>query len=166
MSFDPNIKKFCQVNSMTSERRKSIPFSIHSTYTEMFLYVVKSKIDTESLQRNLETIPSHVSGDHKQCQKQWCKYLQDLDNYKPIHLPYGIYLFGVDLLKDLQYLFSDLAFLQTNFLILEALRQMRTLTEQLLVKIPSGSESTSFRVAAAVAHKNIGHVTIGKVYQM
>lgn len=40
---------------------------------------------------------------------KWCKYLQDPENYKPKHLPYGKYLTGEDFRNDLQHVFSDLA---------------------------------------------------------
>uniref|UniRef100_K1P7U1 Uncharacterized protein n=1 Tax=Magallana gigas TaxID=29159 RepID=K1P7U1_MAGGI len=40
---------------------------------------------------------------------KWCKYLQDPENYKPKHLPYGKYLTGEDFRNDLQHVFSELA---------------------------------------------------------
>lgn len=77
----------------------------------------------------------------------------------------------MDLLKDLQHLFSDLAKNASKLSNIGSTQANENFNKIVACKNPkalyySGSESTSFRVAAAVAHKNIGHLTIGKVYQM
>lgn len=75
----------------------------------------------------------------------------------------------MDLLKDLQHLFSDLAKNASKLSNIGSTQANENFNKIVACKNPkalyySGSESTSFRVAAAVAHKNIGHLTIGKVY--
>lgn len=99
---------------------------------------------------------------------KWCKYLQDPENYKPKHLPYGKYLTGEDFRNDLQHVFSDLAKNATKLSNLGSTQANENLNRIVACKKPKnvlfgGSESTSFRVAAAVAHKNIGNQTIEKV---
>lgn len=181
MSFDPNIQKISDFNHTKKnlasklydiKKEKKYPLLGPKSIQHLlkcFSYAVKSNEDTDTLKRNLDSIPLHVFGNHKKCEKKWCKYLQDPENYKPINLPYGKYLSGVDLLKDLQHLFSDLAKNASKLSNIGSTQANENFNKIVACKNPkalyySGSESTSFRVAAAVAHKNIGHLTIGKVY--
>lgn len=71
---------------------------------------MNSNEETNTLKRNLDSISLHVLvfGNHKKCEKSGVN-IYTTQNYKPINLLYRKYLSGVDLLKDLQHLFSDLA---------------------------------------------------------
>lgn len=173
LSFDPNIQKISDFNhtkknlasklyDMKKEKKYPLlgPKSIQHLL-KCFTYAVKSNNDTSVLKKNLEIIPSHVFGDHKECDMKWCKYLQDPENYKPKHLPYGKYLTGEDFRNDLQHVFSDLAKNATKLSNLGSTQANENFNRIVACKNPKnlfygGSESTSFRVAAAVAHKSIG----------
>nr|XP_022341895.1 uncharacterized protein LOC111135807 isoform X1 [Crassostrea virginica] len=107
-SFDPNIKKISDFNHTKKnlisklydiKKLKKYPLLGPKTIQHLskcFAYAVKSNRDTSTLQKNLECIPSHVFGNHNSCQSQWCRYLQDPENYRPVNLPYGKYLSGMD----------------------------------------------------------------------
>lgn len=93
--------------------------------------------------------------------------MKDPENYKPTHLPYGKYLSGEDFRNNL-HVFSELAKNASELSNLGSSQANENFNRIVTCKNPKnvffgGSESTSFRVAAAVAHKNIGHQTIEKV---
>ena len=111
-SFDPNIKKISDFNHTKKnlisklydmKKQKKYPLLGPKTIQHLskcFAYAVKSNSDTTTLQKNLECIPSHVFGNHNSCQSQWYRYLKDPENYRPVNLPYGRYLSGMDLFND------------------------------------------------------------------
>ena len=182
-SFDPNIKKISDFNHTKKnlisklydiKKLKKYPLLGPKTIQHLskcFAYAVKSNSDTTTLQKNLECIPSHVFGNHNSCQSQWCRYLQDPEKYRPVNLPYGKYLSGMDLFNDLQHIFTDLAKSASQLTNMGSTQSNENFNRIVACKNPknffySGSESTAFRVAAAVAHKNIGHSTVGKASQI
>lgn len=116
----------------------------------------------------INSIPCHVFGDHSLCSEDWCGYIKDPENYKPRNLPYGKYLTGEDLLKDLKALFSLFSNNAEKLCSTGSTQSNENFNRVLSAKNPKtyfygGSESTSFRVAAAVAQKNIGYESLLKV---
>ncbi|XP_062579761.1 uncharacterized protein LOC134241754 [Saccostrea cucullata] len=107
-----------------------------SHLSKCFKYCVsQNQHDVHGMRKNLEAISKHVFGDHSVC-GSWCGYLSSPTTYKPLQLPYHRYLADEGLKWQARHL-----------------NQHSTL----------GSESNDFRVAAAVAQKNLGHQYILQV---
>lgn len=120
--------------------------------SKCFAYAVKSNNDTLKVKFRIHSSPCVWKS---QCERQWCKYLQDPDNYRPVNLvPYGKYLSGMDPQKERTTLFSNLAKnarclsnmgstqCNENFIELSLPKTLRICSIE--------SESTAFGVAAAV----------------
>jgi hypothetical protein len=88
--------------------------------------------------------------------------------YRPKSLPYGKYLAGEDLQFDLISIFNGFGAMADKLVKMGSTQNNESFNNTVASKNPkshfySGSESTSFRVAAAVAQKNIGLQTLPKV---
>ncbi len=113
------------------------------------------------MKKNLLALGKHVFGDHSYC-GSWCRYLQNPLKYKPKHLPYSRYLCDEKLkitLMDLLHKYSSDADKLTH---LGSSQANESLNNAISSKAPktnffSGSESNDYRVAAAIAQKNIGY---------
>jgi hypothetical protein len=121
---------------------------------------VKSNSDHVQLKENLNAIPDHVFGDHANC-GDWCKYKQDPDTYKPKNLPYNRYLTGNELCLDLKTVFHTFSNNSEKLINIGSTQSNESFNKTVASRNPkshfySGSESTSFRVASAVAQKNTG----------
>lgn len=181
-TFDPSLQKFADFNhtkknftSKLYELKKAKRYQLLGPKTikhlgKCFAYAVKSTNDAISLKNNLNSIPCHVFGDHSLCSEDWCGYIKDPENYKPRNLPYSKYLTGEDLLKDLKALFSLFSNTSEKLCSTGSTQSNENFNRVVSAKNPKthfygGSESTSFRVAAAVAQKNIGHESLLKVFE-
>ncbi|XP_061173391.1 uncharacterized protein LOC133182561 [Saccostrea echinata] len=137
--------------------------------TKCFAYAVKGSEDAASMKKNLEAIPRHVFGDHSRC-SEWCGFVKSPSTYKPTSLPYGKYMAEEDLQLDLTTMFEEYAANSEKLLKVGSTQTNESFNHTVATKNPktnfySASESTSFRVAAAVAHKNIGLQTFTRVYE-
>lgn len=133
-----------------------------SHISKCFRYCVsQNQEDTEKMKKNLLALGKHVFGDHSYC-GSWCGYLQNPLKYKPKHLPYSRYLCDEKLkitLMDLLHKYSSDADKLTH---LGSSQANESLNNAISSKAPktnffSGSESNDYRVAAAIAQKNIGY---------
>lgn len=98
----------------------------------------------------------------------FCSFVKQPERYKPKNLPYGKYLQGNGILTDLQKVFEyflknvdrllNMGSTQAN----ESFNNI-VASKHLKNRFYGGSESTAFRVAAAVSQKNIGHDALSKV---
>lgn len=135
--------------------------------TKCFAYVVKSNSDNAKLKKNLESIPYHVFGKHENCD-EWCKFKETPQAYKPKHLPYCRYLTGKELLEDLKAVIKLFSKNSEKMINVGSTQRNESFNRTVASKNPkshfySSSESTSFRVAAAVAQRNTGANFIPKV---
>ncbi|XP_061190006.1 uncharacterized protein LOC133197832 [Saccostrea echinata] len=106
-------------------------------------------------------------GDHLAC-PSWCKYKRNPANYIPRNLPYSRYLTCLELKKDLEAIIQTYAQQAEKLSDLGSTQACESFNHIVASKHPknlflSGSESTSFRIAAAVAQKNIGKSYIQEV---
>ncbi|XP_062605184.1 uncharacterized protein LOC134266976 [Saccostrea cucullata] len=178
--FDENIEKVCDFNHTKKnftnrlfELRKEKKYSALGPkaikhLTKCFAYAVKGNNDRESLESNLCAIPLHVSGDHSKC-GNWCGFVQQPSSYKPRNLPYGKYLTGEDLIKDLQHIFDAFSKNAEELLNIGSTQGNESFNNIVFSKKPKEPllwrlRVHAFRVAAAVAQKNIGNDAISKVY--
>lgn len=183
-AFDPSLQKFADFNhtkknftSKLYDLKKAKRYQLLGPKTikhlgKCFAYAVKSNNDAISLKKNLNSIPGHVFGDHSICSEDWCGYIKDpvSENYEPRNLPYSKYLTGEDLLTDLKSLFSVFSNNAEKLCSTGSTQSNENFNKVVSAKNPKthfygGSESTSFRVAAAVAQKNIGHESLSKVFE-
>nr|XP_022319171.1 uncharacterized protein LOC111121963 [Crassostrea virginica] len=181
-TFDPTIQKIADFNHTKKnftnklyELKKSKRYQILGPKAikhlgKCFAYAVKSNHDASSLKRNLDSIPFHVFGDHSKCEEAWCKFIKDPEGYKPRNLPYGKYLSGEHLLTDLVSIFSVFSNNAEKLCSTGSTQSNENFNRIVAAKNPKthfygGSESTCFRVAAAVAQKNIGHDSLIEVYE-
>ena len=124
--------------------------------------------DDSAIQEGLKAIVPHLYGVHHACSIGWCGYLKDNETYVPKRLPYKRYLQDANLKNDLTRILQD--FQQNSHMLahLGSSQSNESLNNTIASKAPkanffSGSESNDFRVAAAVAQKNLGYQYISKV---
>ncbi|XP_061191031.1 uncharacterized protein LOC133199201 [Saccostrea echinata] len=139
-----------------------------SHLSKCFRYCVgQNQHDLDGMRKNLEAISRHVFGDHSLC-GSWCGYLSSPTTYKPVQLPYHRYLSDEGLKVDLTSI-VDFYISQADRLVdLGSTQPNESFNNTVASKTPkstfySGSESNDFRVAAAVAQKNLGHQYILQV---
>lgn len=99
----------------------------------------------------------------------FCSFVKQPEGYKPKNLPYGKYLQGNGILTDLQKVFEYFLKNVDRLLNMGSTQANESFNNIVASKHPKnrfygGSESTAFRVAAAVSQKNIGHDALSKVY--
>lgn len=98
----------------------------------------------------------------------FCSFVKQPEGYKPKNLPYGKYLQGNGILTDLQKVFEYFLNNVDRLLNMGSTQANESFNNIVASKHPKnrfygGSESTAFRVAAAVSQKNIGHDALSKV---
>lgn len=96
------------------------------------------------------------------------RFVKQPESYRPKHLPYGKYLPGEQLLEDLQKLHDYFINNAERLLKMGSTQGNESFNNIVASKNPKnrfygGSESTAFRVAAAVSQKTIGHDALSKV---
>ncbi|XP_061194397.1 uncharacterized protein LOC133202576 [Saccostrea echinata] len=130
--------------------------------SKCFKYCIsQNQEDLISLKKNLEAITPHVYGDHSLCDT-WCGFLSSPETYKPQQLPYHRYLSNQQLKSDLSSLFGFYISQAEKLINLGSTQANESFNNTVASKTPkstfySGSESNDFRIAAAVAQKNLGH---------
>ena len=133
-----------------------------------YAYAVnQNKEDADGIRRNLQAIIPHLYGDHSKC-GQWCRYLEDPENYRHRSLPGGKDLKDPDTKNALERIMQmqiqnadNLAPVlnsQTN----EAFNATVS-TKAQKARHYGSSESNDFRVAAAVCQRNIGNSYVTEV---
>ncbi|XP_062567511.1 uncharacterized protein LOC134229741 [Saccostrea cucullata] len=133
-----------------------------------FSYVLaQNQKKPEELKKSLLCIIPHMYGDHLAC-PSWCKYKRNPASYLPQNLPYSRYLTCPELKKDLEAIIQTYAQQADKLSDLGSTQACESFNHIVASKNPkslflSGSESTSFRIAAAVAQKNIGKSYIQEV---
>ncbi|XP_062570472.1 uncharacterized protein LOC134232509 [Saccostrea cucullata] len=133
-----------------------------------FSYVLaQNQKKPEELKKSLLCIIPHMYGDHLAC-PSWCKYKRNPASYLPRNLPYSRYLTCPELKKDLEAIIQTYAQQADKLSDLGSTQACESFNHIVASKNPkslflSGSESTSFRIAAAVAQKNIGKSYIQEV---
>jgi hypothetical protein len=130
--------------------------------------IAQNQGNKDDMRKNLEAIPLHVYGDHTKCDVIWCRYLKSPQEYKPSNLPYSRYLSDQCLRSDLTSLFQKYADQSEKLINLSSTQSNESMNSMIASKTPktnfySGSESNDFRVAAAVAQKNIGYGYVAEV---
>ncbi|XP_062607553.1 uncharacterized protein LOC134269372 [Saccostrea cucullata] len=177
---NPALKKQCdrnhtlkQFTNKLYELKKSKNYKELNSKTiqhlsKCFKYCIsQNENDPSGMKKNLEAIGRHVYGDHTFCES-WCKYLASPLTYKPIQLPYHRYLNNLDLKSDLTSLLSLYISQADKLVDLGSTQPNESLNNTIASKTPkqnfySGSESNDFRVAAAIAQKNLGHQYVTEV---
>ncbi|XP_061193563.1 uncharacterized protein LOC133201777 [Saccostrea echinata] len=153
------VKKYQQLRGKTITHLK-----------KCFSYVLaQHQKKPEELKKSLLCIIPHMYGDHLAC-PSWCKYKRNPANYIPRNLPYSRYLTCLELKKDLEAIIQTYAQQAEKLSDLGSTQACESFNHIVASKHPknlylSGSESTSFRIAAAVAQKNIGKSYIQELGQ-
>ncbi|XP_062600102.1 uncharacterized protein LOC134261717 [Saccostrea cucullata] len=138
-------------------------------FKKCFAYTIQqNKNDVEGIRKNLYATVPHAFGDHSQCNSSWCGFLKDPSTYRHKSLPSGKDLVGEKLREALQDVFQKHAEKAEKYIDLGSSNANENLNQMIAKKAPkaqhySGSESLSYRVAAAVAQKNEGHKYILQV---
>ncbi|XP_061188202.1 uncharacterized protein LOC133196309 [Saccostrea echinata] len=180
---NPALKKQCdrnhtlkQFTNKLYELKKSKNYKELNSKTiqhlsKCFKYCIsQNENDPSGMKKNLEAIGRHVFGDHSFCES-WCKYLASPLTYKPWQLPYHRYLNNQDLKSDLTSLLSLYISQADKLVDLGSTQPNESLNNTIASKTPkqnfySGSESNDFRVAAAIAQKNLGHHYVTEVNEV
>ncbi|XP_062608869.1 uncharacterized protein LOC134270646 [Saccostrea cucullata] len=136
-----------------------------------FTYAVsQNRGDGEATKKSIESIGPHVFGTHDLCDFNWCGYLKNPFTYKPKHLPYRKYFSGEEFKDDLFKTLQEFASQSSKLCNLGSTQANESLNNIIASKAPkstfsSGSESNDFRVAAAIAQKNLGNQYIAQVHE-
>ena len=132
-----------------------------------FYNIAMNKKNPANLKSNLKVLTPHLFGDHSHCSEN-CGFVRNPGNYIPKNLPYRRYLSDTKLKDDLQETISTYADQAEKLANLGSLQSNESFNNTVASKAPkqmqfSGSESTSFRVAAATVQKNLGRNYVLKV---
>lgn len=153
-----NIATRCKFENSSTLSQKVINY-----LGKCFTYSVAQNRDKASLKSAIKNIVPHAFGDHHGCCSSWCGYKKDPLTYKHRDLPYNKDLMGNELKKALTSLFEEYATDTVAEKLLPFANSQRneSLNSTIGSKNPKirfygGSESNDFRVACAVAQKNIG----------
>ncbi|XP_070547580.1 uncharacterized protein [Ptychodera flava] len=136
-----------------------------------FSYALSQNSSSASdLEKNLKAIVPHAFGDHVYCDSRWCQFMKDPAQYKHRSLPYGKDLCGEDLRKDLDRVLNVYIVNSSDLVRIGSSKGNESLNMVIASKAPkakhySGSNSFNFRVAAAVAQKNLGHTYVSQVHK-
>lgn len=135
--------------------------------TKCFDYVVKSNSDNAKLKKNLESIPYHVFGKHENSD-EWCKFKENPQTYKPKNLPYCRYLTEKSFWKIQRQCLNHFPKTAKKMINVGSTQRNESFNRTVASTNPkshfySSSESTSFRVAAAVAQRKTGGNFLPKV---
>ncbi|XP_070573930.1 uncharacterized protein [Ptychodera flava] len=139
--------------------------------TEVFqLCLSQNSSSASDLEKNLKAIVPHAFGDHVYCDSRWCQFMKDPAQYKHRSLPYGKDLCGEDLRKDLDRVLNVYIVNSSDLVRIGSSQGNESLNMVIASKAPkakhySGSNSFNFRVAAAVAQKNLGHTYVSQVHK-
>ena len=141
------------------EIQKSLSSATIGHIKKCFTYALSTnKNNPNGLKENLEAIPHHLFGDHKQCNISWCRFLQNPDTYVPKHLPFGRYLQTQALFDNLLKIFTQYAKNAEKLSSLESTQMNENFNQLVSTKNPknkfySSSESTCHRTASAACQK-------------
>ncbi|XP_077988114.1 uncharacterized protein LOC144442609 [Glandiceps talaboti] len=130
--------------------------------------VTQNHGNPEGLKKNLQAIMPHSFGDHMKCDRKWCRYPTDPNSYKHKSLPYGKDLSGSDLREDLEKVMNTYLATAKELARIGSSQGNESMNMVIASKAPkakhySGSTSFNYRVAAAVAQKNLGHTYVSQV---
>jgi hypothetical protein len=132
-----------------------------------FTYSVAQNRDVNNLKSAIKNIVPHAFGDHKGCCSSWCGYKKDPLTYRHKDLAYNRDLQGNELKNVLTSLFDEYATDTVAQKLTHISQRSESLNSTIGSKNPKiryygGSESNDFRVACAVAQKNIGFSYVDK----
>lgn len=162
-------KSFTSKLYAISKKHRSLNFSLISHLGKCFMYAIKqNENDSENIAKSLKSITPYIFGDHELCCTSWCGYLKDPHNYIPKHLPYKRYLTDSNLKIDLSDIFNGYASQSHKLTHIGSTQKNESFNRCVTSKNPkqlhySSSESTCFRVAAAVVDNNLGNSYITQV---
>lgn len=167
---DKNHLKKIIGNSLYSLRKKHKQLSVKviKYFQKCFSYMVSdNQGNPDGILTGLKAMYNHPFGEHTYCSQSWCRFLSD-SNAKYRSLPYGKPLSDVSLQTDVQDLFGKFEEQPEKLAHLSSTQANESLNKTVASKAPkthhfSGSESLSYRVAAAVAQKNAGHTYVSRV---
>ncbi|XP_062603897.1 uncharacterized protein LOC134265692 isoform X2 [Saccostrea cucullata] len=138
-------------------------------FKKCFSYAIEqNKENVEGIRQNLLATVPHAFGDHSGCNEVWCGYIKSPDTYQHKSFPSGKSLQGDKLKETLLELFTKHAENAEKLANLGSSNANENLNQIIAKKAPksqhySGSDSLSFRVAAAISQKNEGHGFIVEV---
>jgi len=129
-----------------------------------FAYAVRQHSGQPArLAQAIKQIVPHAFGHHDSCDPSWCgsKRADSTSVYRHKSLPYGRDLTGEDLKKSLTGLFDSYAEMSDSLSHLGSSNANENMNRCIAAKAPkalhySGSQSLNFRIAGAVAQKNMG----------
>ena len=134
--------------------------------------IAQNKGNPEEIKKAIECIVPHAFGDHTKCNISWCGYKSDLINYKHKTLPHGKDLFGESLKKALNNLFNDYCTETVVNKVAPCSNSQRNETLNSVVgsknpkiRFYGGSDSNDFRVACAVAQRNLRYAYVDKTLE-
>lgn len=117
--------------------------------------------NSKGISKGFDVIIKHVFGNHSECDPNWCSHREN-PNKKYRALPYGQQLKDQGLQSSLTALFDTLKHQSDKLSTLGSTQGNESFNKTVASKAPkahfySGTASLNHRVAASVAHKNIGH---------
>ncbi|XP_061184839.1 uncharacterized protein LOC133192851 [Saccostrea echinata] len=176
----PDLKKMCDKNHTLKEftnqlydlkkvkNFRELTAKTIGHLSKCFKYCVSQhQGNGEKMKKNLLAIGKHVFGDHSFCDS-WCGYLRSPLTYKPKNLPCNRYLTDVNFKTSIMTLLQKYIDKAEKLSSLGSSQANESLNNTISSKAPkahfySGSESNDFRIAAAVAQKNIGYGYVSEV---
>ena len=131
--------------------------------------ITQNKGNSVEIKKTIECIVPHAFGDHTECKTSWCGYKRDLNNYKHKSLPHGKDLFGESLKNALNNIFSDYCTKTVVAKIAPCSNSQRNETlngvvgsKNPKIRFYGGSDSNDFRVACAVAQRNLRYAYVDR----
>lgn len=154
-----NLSSRCKFPNSSTLSQKVINY-----LAKCFSYCIAQNKDVESLQKALKCIVPHAFGDHKNCKETWCGFKKEPLTYKHKDLPHHKDLQGEQLKSALTSLLDEYT---TETVVKKLVPFANSQRNEALnsivgsknpkIRFYGSSESSDFRVACAVAQKNIGY---------
>ena len=150
------------------KKHKNLTARVIRYLQKCFSYMLsQNQGNPAGITKGLMAMFQHTFGDHSHCDSTWCRFLKTPD-MKYCSLPHGRPLSGEELQNNVKSIFIRFQDQAEKLANLQSIQANESLNNVIASKAPqathhSGSESLSYRVAAAVAQKNVGNTFVSKV---
>ena len=163
-----NLKQNARFPNSSTLSQKVINYLV-----KCFSYAItQNKGNPEEIKKAIECIVPHAFGDHAKCKISWCGYKCHPNNYKHKSLPHGKDLLGESLKDALHNIFSDYCTETVVTKVAQCSNSQRNETLNRVVgsknpkiRFYDGSDSNDFRVACAVAQRNLRYAYVNRTLE-
>ena len=138
-------------------------------FQKLFAYMVsQNRGKPDRIKRGLKAIVNHAFGEHTHCEKEWCGFLKNPEQYKHRGLPWGKDLTDASLKEDLHQLFGSYEAVADKLADLRSTQANESLNMLIHRRAPkfltySGSAALGRRVAGGVGVFNEGYAFVPDV---